>query len=448
MGAMRSMLLRLAGALGLKTMFRAVRSRNFRLFLGGQGVSLVGTWIQHTAMSWLVYRLTNSVFLLGAVAFSSQIPCFVFAPLAGALADRYNRHRVLLVTQVISMLQAFALAALVLTGTVRVWHVMALGFLLGCVNSLDMPARHSFVLDMVKKNELLGYAIALNSLLSNVARLIGPSVAGVLIAVTGEGICFLLNGLSFLAVIWSLLAMRLDPPRPRARPAPLVREMGEGLAYVFGFPPIRLILALLCVSSIMGLSYVVLMPVFARDILHGGPRTLGILMAAGGVGAMVGTLYLAAKKSVYGLGRMLPEAASIFGLGLIAFSLSRALWLSLLVLVVSGFGMMVQLASSNTILQVVVDDDKRGRVMSFYSMSLIGMAPIGSLLIGTLASRIGAPLTLSIAGGAIVAAACVFATRLREFRGMLHPLYRRAGVIPEVAAALQTATELTSPPEE
>lgn len=445
---MRSILIRAAGALGLKTVFRAVRSRNFRLFLGGQGTSLLGTWIQHTAMSWLVYRLTDSVFLLGTVAFSTQIPCFVFAPVAGALADRHNRRRLLLCTQAISMLEASTLAVLTLTGAIRVWHVMTLGFILGCANSLDMPARHSFLLDMVKKKEMLGNAIALNSMMFNLARLIGPSVAGLLIAVTGEGICFLLNGLSFLAVIWSLLAMRLDPPRRRPRTAPLLREVREGLAYVLGFPPIRSILALLCVSSILGLSYVVLMPVFARDILHGGPRTLGVLMAAGGVGALAGTLYLAAKRSVTGLGKMLPQAASIFGVGLIAFSLSRVLWLSLLVLMVGGFGMMVQLAASNTILQVIVDDDKRGRVMSFYTMSLIGMAPIGSLVVGTLASHIGAPLTLRFAGAAIIASALAFATRLKEFHGMLHPLYRRAGVIPQVAAGIQTAAELTSPPEE
>lgn len=445
---MRSMLLRAAGALGLKHMFRAVRSRNFRLFLGGQGVSLVGTWIQHTAMSWLVYRLTGSVFLLGLVAFSAQIPCFVFAPLAGALADRHNRHRILLVTQTISMCEAFVLSVLTLTGAVRVWHVMALGFIIGCVNSLDMPARQSFVLDMVKRKEMLGNAIALNSMIFNLARLIGPSVAGILIAVTGEGVCFLLNGLSFVAVIWSLLAMRLDPPRPRARTAPLLREVGEGLAYVFVSPPIRAILALLSVSSILGLSYMVLMPVFARDILHGGPGTLGILMASGGVGAMAATLYLAAKKSISGLGGMMPKAAAIFGVGLIAFSFSRSLWLSIPMLTVGGFGMMVQFAASNTILQVIADDDKRGRVMSFYTMSLIGMAPIGSLIMGSAASRFGAPPALALAGGTIVAASLVFAARLREFRGMLRPLYRRAGVIPEVAVALQAASELTSPPEE
>ena len=430
------------------SIFRSLRYRNYRLFFSGQSVSLIGTWMQHIAMSWLVYRLTNSAFLLGAVAFCSQIPAFVLSPFTGVLADRLNRRRILIATQSISMVQAFALAVLTLAGVIRVWQVIVLGILLGCVNSLDIPARHSFIMDMVEKREALGNAIALNSFMFNFARLVGPSLAGVLIACWGEGMCFLLNGVSFFCVIGSLLAMEITVPHRRARDSNLLHDLREGLAYTFGFAPIRSILLLLSASSLMGMSYAVLMPVFARDVLHGGPQTLGFLMAAAGVGALLATVYLASRKDVLRLGKMLPVSTAIFAAGLIAFSLSRVLWLSLSLLLVAGFGMMVQMALSNTVLQVIVEDDKRGRVMSFYTMSFMGVAPLGSLLAGYLASRIGAPDTLMIGGLVCVLAALVFALRIGELQRMLHPLYRKMGVIPEVASGIQVAVELTAPPED
>jgi MFS family permease len=430
------------------SIFRSLRYRNYRLFFGGQSISLIGTWMQHIAMSWLVYRLTNSVFLLGVVAFCAQIPAFVLSPFTGVLADRWNRRGILIVTQTISMVQAFLLAVLTLAGVIQVWQVIVLGMLLGCVNSLDIPARQSFIMDMVEKREVLGNAIALNSFMFNFARLVGPSLAGIIIAYSGEGTCFLLNGVSFLCVIGSLLAMEIAVRRHGARDSRLLHDLREGLAYTFGFTPIRSILLLLSVSSLMGMSYVVLMPVFARDILHGGPQTLGFLMAAAGVGALLATVYLASRKDVLRLGKMLPVSTALFAAGLIAFSLSRVLWLSLSLLFVAGFGMMVQMALSNTVLQVIVDDDKRGRVMSFYTMSFMGMAPLGSLLAGYLASRIGAPHTLMIGGLACALAALVFALRIEELQRMLHPVYRRMGIIPEVASGIQAAVELTAPPED
>jgi len=428
--------------------FRSLRYRNYRLFFGGQSISLIGTWMQHIAMSWLVYRLTNSAFLLGAVAFCAQIPAFVLSPFTGVLTDRWNRRGILIVTQTISMVQAFLLAVLTLAGVVHVWQIILLGMLLGCVNSLDIPARHSFIMDMVEKREVLGNAIALNSFMFNFARLVGPSLAGIIIAYKGEGICFLLNGVSFLGVIGCLLAMEITVRRHRARDSRLLHDLREGLAYTFGFAPIRSILLLLSVSSLMGMSYVVLMPVFAKDVLHGGPQTLGFLMAAAGVGALLATVYLALRKDVLRLGKMLPVSTALFAAGLIAFSLSRMLWLSLSLLFVAGFGVMVQMALSNTILQVIVEDDKRGRVMSFYTMAFMGMAPLGSLLSGFLASRIGAPHTLMIGGLICALASLVFALRIGVLQQMLHPVYRRMGIIPEVATGIQAAVELTAPPED
>ncbi|MCX6356380.1 MAG: MFS transporter [Candidatus Aureabacteria bacterium] len=434
--------------LGLDNVFRALHARNFRLFFAGQGISLVGTWMQHIAMSWLVYRLTGSPFLLGLVAFSSQIPAFILGPFSGVLADRWNRHRILIVTQTLAMIQAFLLALLTFSGIVAVWHVILLGILLGCVNSIDIPARHSFIFDMVERKEIIGNAVALNSAMFNAARLIGPSVAGVIIAVAGEGWCFLLNAVSFIAVIWSLLIMRLPARLPARRRAHMLAELREGIVYAFGFAPIRAILLLVSVCSLMGMPYMVLMPVFAKDILHGGPWTLGFLMASAGVGALVGTLYLASRQGILRLGRMMPVATAIFGAGLTAFAFSRALWLSLGLLCVAGFGMMVQMALSNTILQVVVDDDKRGRVLSFFATAFMGMMPLGSLFAGMLARAVGAPLTLALGGMACIAAAGVFAMRLSALKVILHPIYGRLGGIPAVISGINRATELSAAEEE
>lgn len=423
-------------------MFRTLRYRNFRIFFIGQNVSLIGTWMQQIAMSWLVYRLTNSALLLGVVAFSSQIPTFILSPLGGVAADRFDRRKLLIITQGLSAVQAFIMAALTLTGVIHVWHIIALGVALGCINSFDIPARQSFLVEMVEKKENLGNAIALNSLMFNASRLIGPSIAGLVIAILQEGICFLLNGVSFFAVLCSLFLMRIRPRESRTRRIAVMEELKEGFKYTFGFEPIRLILILLSVISIMGMSYVVLMPVFAKDILRGGPQTLGFLMASGGIGAAAATIYLASRKSIVGLGRLIPVSSMVFAVGVILFSLSRILWVSMAVLAVSGFGMMVNMAACNTILQTVSDDDKRGRVMSFYTMSFMGMAPIGSLAAGALAGKIGVTGTLVIGSTICIAASIFFASKLPVIKKLIHPIYRKIGIIPEMASGINTASEL------
>ena len=427
---------------------RALQSRNYRLFFGGQSLSLIGTWMQQVAMSWLVYRLTGSSLLLGVVAFAGQVPSFLLAPVAGVLADRWNKHRVLLWTQSLSMLQAAVLTALVFTEQVQVWHIVSLSLVLGTVNAFDIPARQSFLIEMIEKREDLGNAIALNSSMVNGTRLIGPSVAGIVIAAFGEGVCFLLNAASFLAVIAALAAMHVNVKAAQTVRTSVLHELREGLTYAYNFPPIRSILLLLALVSLMGVPYTVLLPVFARDVLHGGAHTFGFLMAAAGLGAFVSAILLASRRSVVGLGRIIPLASGLFGIAIVAFSLSRSLWLSLPLLFLAGLGMMAQIASSNTILQTVVDDDKRGRVMSLFTMSFMGMAPFGSLLAGALAGRIGVTATMVLGGSLCCAGALVFARNLRSLREHILPLYRQKGIIPEVATGIQTATELAVPPEE
>ncbi len=413
----------------MKHVLRALRHRNYRLYFAGQGISLVGTWMQSIAMSWLVYRLTGSVMLLGATGFISQIPAFLLAPLAGALADRGNRLRKLIVIQSLAMVQAFILALLVLSGVVRVWHIMLLGGLLGCVSAFDIPTRQSFVIDMIEDREDLGNAIALNSLLVNGATLLGPSIAGVVIAVMGEGLCFLLNGVSYMAVIAALLAMTIAPHREERRSTGIIEEVKEGFSYALNFRPIRTILMLIYVISLTGMSYQVLMPVFAAQVLHGGPHTLGFLMGASGIGAFAGSLYLASRKSVPGLGRIIAMAAAVFGSGLIFFSMSRYLWLSLLLMAAAGFGVMVQMAACNTVLQTIVEDDKRGRIMSLFTMSFMGAAPFGSLIAGGLASRFGAPDTVLLAGLCAVTGSILFARRLGVLRESVRPVYEIKGIM-------------------
>jgi MFS family permease len=364
------------------------------------------------------------------------------------MADRRNRRSILVLTQVLLMAQALALAALTLSGVVKVWHIIALGAFLGCVTAVDIPVRQSFLVEMVEERAYLGNAIAMNSLMFNVARLVGPSVAGVVVAAFGEGVCFLVNGLSFFAVIWSLSAMRLAPRAARKEHKPVAAGLREGLLYARGSVPIRMILMLLAVMSLAGMSYTVLMPVFARDVLGGGPQTLGFLMAAGGVGAVVATVYLAMRKTVLGLGRLIPVYSVVFALALAAFAVSRSVGLSMALLAFAGFGMMANMAASNTILQTIVDDDKRGRVMSFYTIAFMGTAPIGSLLAGALASRIGVTWTLLAGSAVCLASAAAFQRALPGLRESIHPIYRKMGIIPEVASALGTASQLTVPPEE
>ena len=429
-------------------MLRALDHRNYRLFFSGQSISLIGTWMTRIATSWLVYRLTKSELLLGVVGFAGQIPSFLLAPVAGVLVDRWNRHRLLVATQAMAMAQSFALAALTLTGVVKIWHVIALSAFQGVINAFDMPARQAFVVEMVEKREDLSNAIALNSSMVNAARLLGPSLAGVIIAAVGEGWCFMLDGVSYLAVIASLLLMTL--PRvveEQIEEENLFRQFREGWNYVVGFTPIRNMLLLLALVSLVGMPYTVLMPVFADEILGGGPYTLGWLMAASGVGALMGALFLAARKTVLGLGKFIPMMAGAFGAGLIAFSYSRALWLSLLLMVVTGLGFMVQMAVSNTLLQTIVEEDKRGRVMSFYTAAVMGTTPFGSLLAGIAATKIGAPHTLLVSGICCIGGALWFAKTLPALRRDVRPIYVRMGILPQVASGLQKTSELTVPPE-
>lgn len=427
---------------GLKFIFRALRHRNYRLFFSGQGISLIGTWLTRVATGWLVYRLTDSAFLLGVVGFAGQIPTFLLSPFAGLLADRWNRRRLLVLTQILSMLQSFVLAGLALTHTITVWHIIILSLLQGIVNAVDTPARQAFVVELVERREDLPNAIALNSSMFNGARLIGPSLAGVLIAFASEGWCFLVDGFSYLAVIASLLAMSIAAKPGKPSKVQVWQELREGFVTAFGFLPIRSILILIAVAGFMGMPYIVLMPVFARDVLHGGPHTLGFLMGAAGLGALVGALFLASRRDVRGLGRIIAVTSSLFGLGIMAFALSHTTWLSVALMLVTGFAMMVQTASCNTILQTIVDDDKRGRVMSLYVMAFLGMTPFGSLLLGALAGRIGASYALLIGGGVCVLNGIYFARRLPAIRQLIRPIYVKQGIIPEIAAGLEAATGL------
>ncbi|RPI48292.1 MAG: MFS transporter [Acidobacteria bacterium] len=430
-------------------MLRALSYPNYRLFFGGQIVSLIGSWISMTATSWLVYRLTGSAMLLGVVGFAGQFPGFVLGPFAGAYLDRWDRHRVLVVTQTVSMLQSFTLACLTFSGHITVPAVIALNAVQGLVNAFDMPARQTFLSTMITDREDLANAIALNSSMFNAARLVGPSVAGVVIAASGEAWCFLIDGISYFAVIIALLAMK--NVRLLNRPAAHVgmrEHVMEGWRYVFGFRPIRSLVLQLGWLCLVAMPFTVLMPVFADRILGGGPHTLGFLMTASGVGALSGALWLASRKSVVGLGRVILINTVVFGSGLIGFALSRWLVLSLAFLTVVGFGMMVLMASTNTVIQTIVDDEKRGRVMSFYTMAFLGTAPFGSLLAGWLSTRVGAPQTVLVSGVLCLATAAWFSEELPAIRALVRPIYVRMGILPEVAQGLQTAANLMTPPEQ
>jgi MFS family permease len=432
----------------IRHLLRALRSRNYRLFIAGQGVSLVGTWMQQVAMSWLVYRLTGSAMLLGVVGFASQIPTIFISPFAGVLADRWDRRRLLLVTQSLALLQAAFLALVVLTGIVQVWQIVLLSLVLGLVNAFDIPVRQSFVVEMVDQREDLGNAIALNSSMVNGARLIGPAIAGLLVASMGEGICFVLNAISYLAVIVALAAMRIPPAAPRQHARRhILHELQEGFLYAYRFGPIRSILLLLALVSLMGMPYSVLVPVFAKDILHGDAHTFGFLMTAAGSGALAGTLYLASRQSVRGLGKVIVRATVLFAMGIAAFALSENFLLSLAALALAGFGAMTLVASCNTVLQTILDEDKRGRVMSFFTMSFIGVAPFGSLGSGTMAGFIGPRNTLLLGCAGCLAGAAIFARHLPQIREKVRPIYLRMGIIPEVANGLETAAEQPPLPE-
>ena len=424
-----------AEAGGLRTVTRALRHRNFRLFFAGQGVSLIGSWIQWTTMGWLVYDLTGSQRMLGTVNFASQIPAFFLAGIAGALADRWNRRRLVIATQTLAACQAGALAALTLTGAVQPWHIIALGVMIGIVNAFDVPARQSLVIDMLEDRADLPNAIALNSTLFNIARLVGPTIAGALIVLYGSGFCFLVNTVSFSAVIGALLLMRtpIRPPGPAHRH--VLAELKDGLAYVWGHKPIRAVLLMIALASLMGMPYAVLMPVFARDVLHGGAQVkallgsayandiahadalaLGLLVASPGVGALAGALFLASRRNVVRMGRMLAFASALFGASLIGFSLSRNLWLSMALLVPAGFGILIQMAGGNTVIQTLVDDDNRGRVMSCWTMAFMGMTPFGALLAGEMAHWLSAPTAVLLGGVVCILGAMALGSRLIPMR--------------------------------
>jgi MFS family permease len=394
---------------------RALRHRNYRLFFSGQLISLVGTWMQTVAEAWLVYRLTGSAALLGVAGFASQIPVFLLATVGGTVADRSNRHRILVITQSTAMVLPLILATLVFTGHVRVWHVFALAGTLGVVNAFDIPARQSFVVEMVGKEDLVN-AIALNSSIVNGARTVGPAVAGVLLAAVGEGWCFLINGLSYIAVITGLLLMKLPARDKQVHPPPTLADAAEGFRFIRRSTPIRDLLLLVGLVSFAGMSYSVLMPIFADSILHGGPTGLGLLMASAGFGSLCGALSIASRSSIRGLGRIVALSALTFGVGLMVFALSRTFWLSAVLLFVVGMSMITQAASTNTLIQSMVPDTLRGRVMAVYAMMFMGMSPIGALVEGALAERIGAPYTLVIGGCICVAGAVVFNIRLPALR--------------------------------
>jgi MFS family permease len=413
---------------GISHAWRALRHPNFRLFFAGQTISLVGTWMTRVATSWLVYRLTGSALLLGTVSFCGQIPTFLLAPFAGVLVDRLNRRQVLVWTQAVSMVQSLLLAALTLSGHITIPWILCLSVVQGVVNAFDMPGRQSFMIQMVNNRADLSNAIAINSSMVNMARLVGPSLAGLIIAASSEGWCFLIDGISYIAVIASLVAMRLGAQKPRAKNAGALAELGEGWSYVSGSLPIRTILLLFAVVSLMGMPYVVLMPIFAARVLHGGPHTLGFLMGAMGVGALVSALSLAARKSVRGLVGIIPVAAMVFGLGLIGFGFSHNFWLSLGMVFLAGMGMMQGMAASNTVIQTLVSEEMRGRVMSYYTVAFVGMAPFGSLLAGAMAHRIGAPLTVMVNGGVVMLGSLWFFSRLAAVQRIVKPMYRNLGI--------------------
>ncbi len=423
-----------ADDLRLPSMFRAFKHRNYRYFFSGQLLSLIGTWMQSIAQAWLVYRLTDSTVLLGLIAFSGQIPVFLFATIGGAIADRYNRQRILQTTQTISMILATILTILTFTGTIEVWHIFMLAALSGINNAFDIPTRQAFIVDITRREDLTN-AIALNSSMFNGARIVGPAIAGLLVASVGEAWCFAVNAVSYIAVLSGLFLIKLETQRKVSLPGSAISNIVEGFKFVAKTSPVRSLLILLGVVSLMGSPYSVLMPIFADQILQGGASGLGILMGASGVGALAGALALAARKSLKGLGRWIAIASASFGAFLILFTFSRSFWLSAGFLVPAGFAMMIQMAASNTLVQSMIPDELRGRVMAVYSMMFMGMAPLGAILAGTLAENIGAPFTVAIGGVACIIAADVFALHLSEFRTEAR----------EIIIALNTASG--SPPE-
>ncbi len=433
----------------LRFMVRAFRSRNYRLFFGGQIVSLIGTWVSTVASSWLVYRLASSdqqsaPLMLGLVGFASQFPIFLFTPFAGVLVDRWNRHTILVITQSLSMLTSFALAVLTLGDWITIHQLMLLGVFQGFVGAVDAPARQSFTIEMVESRDDLSNAIALSSSMMHSARLIGPAMAGYLIYAVGEGYCFLIDGVSYVAVLTALLAMRLKPHVHPPHTQRALAALREGFRYAFGFGPIRDLVLLVAITSVCATSVTTLMPVFAAQVLGGQERTLGILLGASGLGAVGASLYLATRRTVVGLGRVIAVSCWTLGFAALLFAASTWLAVSAPLLIVTGFCLVAQMASTNTVLQTIVDDDKRGRVMSLYAMAFLGMAPLGSLLAGWAASWLGVRVTLSIAGCVCLVAAAAFTWRLPALRPLIRPIYVRKGILPEMAEGLRESVVVST----
>jgi MFS family permease len=426
------------------TALRALKHKNFRLYFVGQGLSVIGTWVQRIALTWLVYRLTNSAFLLGVVGFAGQIPLLIVTPFAGVFADRLDKHKILIYTQALSMLQAFVLAFLVLANMILVWEIIVLSIIQGIFDAIDMPTRQSFMVEMVGNNrDDLSNAIAMNSSMVNSARLIGPAIAGILISLFGEGWCFLLNAISFIAVIISLLKMDVTHKIIPLKNKNAFKELKEGINYAFGFAPIKALLLLLTLVSFMGTPIRILAPVFVKNFFNGGADMFGFFMGASGLGALTGAIYLMNRKSVLGLGKIIAYATIAFSVGLVAFALSHVILISILFMFITGLGMMIELAGSNTLLQTLVEDNKRGRVMSLYAMSFRGIAPFGSLLAGAAAGLIGASLTLVIGGTFCLIGSIYFLMNLPKLRKLIRPIYKNLGIIPETLHGVETATRLS-----
>lgn len=407
--------------------FSSLESKNYRLYFTGQSISLIGSWMQSIAMGWLVYRLTGSKFLLGFIGFTSQIPSFILSPFAGVLTDRFNRHKIMLWTQISFMIQAVLFSALVLSGFIQVWHIVALSLVFGFITAFDAPARQSLVIDLIDRPENLGNAIALNSAMFNGARLFGPAIAGIIIAMVGEGVCFLLNAVSYIAIIVALHKIQIPVRVKNETITNIKKELTEGLTYTYGFKPIRILLFLLAVLSLIGMPFATLMPAYASETLKGSSHTYGFLMSASGAGAFLGAIYLASRKSVLGLGKIIAFNAVFFGISLVGLAFCKQLGWSMIMVFLAGFCMIASIASINTMVQTLVDEDKRGRVMSFYAMALMGMNPIGNLIAGSIASGMGISYTLLLSGVITLIIGIWFSFIRPSLRKYVHPIYVKKG---------------------
>ena len=406
-----------------------LKNRNLRLYYGGQLISMIGTWMQQMALSWLVYRLTNSAYMLGVIGFVTMAPSILLTPIAGMVADRTNRHRLVIITQILALIQAGLLAAITLNGHPQIWQLLVLGAFMGIISAFDLPTRQTFLIDMLDSKEEMGNAIAMGSSIMTVTRLIGPALAGVCIAVVGEGMCFLANAVSYVPVIVALCFVKAHQ-RP-VPPSPLspFGQIKEGFSYAFGFRPLRALILMMALISLFAMPFTVLMPAFAKDVFHGNASTLGILTTASGVGSLIGAIFLATRKGVLGLGKWIAISCALFGIGLVAFGLSKNIVLSSIMLSLVGFGSMVQMASSNTLVQTIVEEDKRGRVMSIFMMAFMGLAPFGSMAAGALANLIGVGTTVTISGVICLILALAFHIRLRAIREDVRPIYIERGIL-------------------